>query len=586
MGKRNRRIIASVVALSGLMLTQALAQPLAQPETTAEKIRKAQTLLENGKASAARAQAAAFLKDDLFGDYARSIHSDALLVEASALVKKDGAQATKLAEQAVESFLKIELKHPFSPFLKNRGDVLARADLVHAEAAFRRKELLTALGHYERAFFRLPNARIIGLVPLSSVQNFATACAKKETTSCKAWTHKLVSIYPRASNEMKAIRKSYPLLGDAHKIGSYGAKTTQPYKAPDLDQVAYDEAIVPYFAKDYDTAIESLQKMLDEFPRSALRFRARYWLARAYEHEDEKDAAMDLYRGLVKDTPVSYLGLQAMLKTGTNPEPLFSAVLPTILETDPALLPQETIRMQRIGGFARAKSDVGAIADLREMKPRDTFTSPFLFHLANLNHQAGNHSTAFVLLSDLIQRGYEGINSTQALRLIFPIAYKDLIWKAAEEYKVDPILVLSLMKQESAFEVDVISWAGAMGLMQVMPATAVDTQPDLELSRMTDAETNIRVGVKYLAGLLKKWNGNVVLSLASYNAGPGAASRWKNENPEASMDEYIERIGYKETRDYVGSILRNYFWYTRQLKGENLGDLRQFWPEAPATTDS
>jgi soluble lytic murein transglycosylase len=118
--------------------------------------------------------------------------------------------------------------------------------------------------------------------------------------------------------------------------------------------------------------------------------------------------------------------------------------------------------------------------------------------------------------------------------------------------------------------------------MQVMPATALETESDLPIHRLHQAEDNIRVGTTYLKKLLDRYRGNVALALAAYNAGPNAVDRWlKNAGPETTLTEFIESIPYKETREYVGSIIRNYFWYTYQMSGDRLNSLDSFWKAPP-----
>jgi soluble lytic murein transglycosylase len=88
--------------------------------------------------------------------------------------------------------------------------------------------------------------------------------------------------------------------------------------------------------------------------------------------------------------------------------------------------------------------------------------------------------------------------------------------------------------------------------MQLMPATASDTDPDVERASLIEAESNVRVGAKYLKHLMNRFKGNIVLSLAGYNAGPNAVDRWvKESGGKRGMLEFIETIPYKETREYV-----------------------------------
>lgn len=135
------------------------------------------------------------------------------------------------------------------------------------------------------------------------------------------------------------------------------------------------------------------------------------------------------------------------------------------------------------------------------------------------------------------------INKTDKTNLFADKAQlKEMITKTAQKYGVDPKLIHAVVKQESAFNPKATSHCGAMGLMQLMPATA----KGLGVKDAYNPVQNVDGGVRYLKSMLEKYNGNVILALAAYNAGPGA------------VDKYDDVPPYKETQNYVKNILANY----------------------------
>lgn len=141
----------------------------------------------------------------------------------------------------------------------------------------------------------------------------------------------------------------------------------------------------------------------------------------------------------------------------------------------------------------------------------------------------------------------------------FPPAFEDAFQQAAQAQGLDPWLLMALSRRESAFNPGARSSAGARGLMQLMPGTARLVARDLGMVAPTTKQLyqpalNIRLGSTYLADLLKRYQGNRILALAAYNAGPHRVDRWLADTP-VDHDVFIESIPFHETREYVQAVL-------------------------------
>jgi soluble lytic murein transglycosylase len=152
-------------------------------------------------------------------------------------------------------------------------------------------------------------------------------------------------------------------------------------------------------------------------------------------------------------------------------------------------------------------------------------------------------------------------------RLGYPRAYWPYVLKVGQETGVDPYLILAVARQESTFRPSLASSAGAVGVMQVMPATAehmVKTDPNTSPETGSNLESplnSLRLGARYLRLMLDGSQGNIAFALASYNAGPGNCAKWRKQFAKADLETFIESIPFAETRDYVKIVLANYAAY-------------------------
>lgn len=193
---------------------------------------------------------------------------------------------------------------------------------------------------------------------------------------------------------------------------------------------------------------------------------------------------------------------------------------------------------------------------------KDNYMIHFLnYFIASKNYQylyviLNRHFGNFASKSDSVYKNY-----------FHPLAYFEYIDKYCKMFNLNPLIVLSIMETESIFNPTVISSAGAIGLMQIMPQTAESIAKKLNIKNydMFNPEDNIHFGVFYLSKLVEEFHNQIPFAAASYNGGPHNVSKWikNNKDKDLKLDEMIDEIGFKESRLYAHKILRLFSTYRK-----------------------
>ncbi|WP_139491686.1 lytic transglycosylase domain-containing protein [Brevibacillus dissolubilis] len=170
-----------------------------------------------------------------------------------------------------------------------------------------------------------------------------------------------------------------------------------------------------------------------------------------------------------------------------------------------------------------------------------------------------SQKSAWVILA-MLMAVFFLINTPFVWKWMYPIKYQSEIQAASARFEVDPHLVLAVIRTESAFRDNLVSKKGAVGLMQLMPDTAVwvkaqESFQSLSNPDLSEPIMNIDMGTWYLSFLIKMFNGNQTLAIAAYNAGPGNVTEWLARGQWDGSRERIEDIPYGETRHYVQRVL-------------------------------
>lgn len=288
--------------------------------------------------------------------------------------------------------------------------------------------------------------------------------------------------------------------------------------------------------------------------------RAAYWAGRAAEAAGDP-ASAEAWHGRAAGDPTTFYGQLAAAR--------LSPTRFTPLPADPQPTAKQRTAFQRedLARAARLLFDHGnhGRAELFLRQAAANSGDPVGAQLAaDMAHQHGQPGTALKIARHLWQRG------TVLVGHLFPT----IAVKGADAREM--ARVLGLIRQESAFNSDAVSQAGARGLMQLMPATAKEVARGLGLPynprRLTgDPQYNLALGRSYLNQQIGRFDGSLVMALAAYNAGPGSVRRWletygdPRQSDPTDLVDWIERIPYGETRNYVQRVIEGITVYTQIL---------------------
>ena len=225
---------------------------------------------------------------------------------------------------------------------------------------------------------------------------------------------------------------------------------------------------------------------------------------------------------------------------------------------------EEAVELIRVGLYDDAIAEVG-----RQMRkyPRPDGIERLM---ANLQLVAGRPDIAHWHMKSHIDETGPTLRNIRDWGTAFPLQYMSSAHEWGIKYGVDPFLVQAIIRQESGFRPEVKSYAGAVGLMQLMPGTArytarvflEDEGASYRKRDLIKPEKNIRLGTMYIRVHTAHAVDNVALALAGYNAGPAPLQRWVRQYGDRELDAFVESITYREARGYVRKVMTSYITYS------------------------
>ena len=293
---------------------------------------------------------------------------------------------------------------------------------------------------------------------------------------------------------------------------------------------------------------------LEDFPEGRRWQEASYWAGRMRMELGDTSAAEKHIRQIKTRDPVSYYAV-------IGAELLGELYTMNVSDADdPAIPPWLNRGLSDIDLFTEAGLEQAAVAEIDRLREVARTSKNDMLGLAEGLIARGRTIDGINLGWALRDEGHEW--DSRLIRVAFPLPYLDLIRREAMEWGVDPIILAAIIRQESAFKADIVSRAGAIGLMQVMPPTGaqlarVHGPSDFQEAHLASPEVSLHLGAAYFVEMSARYDGVLPLILSAYNAGPTRATRWKQYPEISDLLRFTERIPFVETRGYVKNVRRN-----------------------------
>jgi soluble lytic murein transglycosylase len=285
-----------------------------------------------------------------------------------------------------------------------------------------------------------------------------------------------------------------------------------------------------------------------------------YWKARSLEANGED--ALSIYRTIVgMGKKRDFYSIMSYTKSKRSPEQSnidktqkFFGIATPVIENP--ITPRKNDRVEALFDLGLSKE---ALLELISIS-RNTSSMEDILYICSKLQELGEYKY-------LVRIAVKVPRVEELLRFRYPLAYWDVVEGLSGKYSIDPLLVLSVVREESRFDSEARSTAGALGLMQIIPRTAYRLDNNLKLGingsyEMLDVKNNLHLGIFYLRNLINEF-GSYSHALAAYNAGEATVRKWLQKGNYKSADEFIEDIPYSETRKYVKRVITTFFEYKR-----------------------
>lgn len=294
---------------------------------------------------------------------------------------------------------------------------------------------------------------------------------------------------------------------------------------------------------------------LESFPQGQHTALVTYWVGKIYKTTGHNNDANEYFKNVIVNHPDSYYAFRSYLKLND----IKNSIITTVIEPKDVIFPY----------YGKTNSTIIKLVEYKDYDLLGQIYEQDKFVQSWILYEKDEKSRAMCMARDAMQKLEQKPEKTDLRwRLVYPTFLYEDMREHAKTAGNNAVLMLSLTREESYFNPNAQSYVGAVGLMQLMPETAKEINRIKKLGmqsleELKDSDTNMKLGNFYYNFLLNNLAQNNILSVASYNGGIGSINRWKEGLEYRDIDEFVEKIPYTETKNYVKKVFRTYWNYAR-----------------------
>ena len=516
--------------------------------------------------------------------------------------------ADMIAQSSLNALQKLVAAHPNLQITRNQR-------MTHAMVRFNRGQLKSAISEFRKAAVGHKD-KITARATYYIGRAFHR---QRKYDSALVTYNKIASLYPASGYLTRALyqstlcyrRKGQPQLAEKHlidfvekyswsaladdalydlgwvqeneklydkAIASYRRLTTQYTNSDRLPRAYWRIGWIQFRNERYTDCIATFTTLQKGFPHDSWAKAAQFWIAKTYERQNRLKEAETVYSKIAQASHWYYSGrakehlkrLRSKTDGSIKPEVLV-APRARVTVNSPAWKNIGSKKTPRVQQLMRLKLFEDALTELKGLIKRDNSNLRddyynLILCLEKLKKFQQAHGYADRLSRFQPLHGKNNAIPIELYRLLYPLYYADFLQKHTTKHKIDPLFVAAMIREESRYNADIVSYAGAIGLMQIMPANGPEFASRLKIPRFNtkmlyNPDINIQMGTWYMKSLMNQFDNNHALVAGAYNGGPGRMRRWIKAKQIPDLDEFIEDIGIDQTRRHIKKVIDSYIIY-------------------------